>query len=66
LTANKDDGRPPDTATTALRSWRATQTGYGDGGWSAPLGAVQFYVTLTRGSAADPWQVASVMVPTNN
>jgi len=66
LTANKDDGRPPDTATTALRSWRATQTGYGDGGWSAPLGAVQFYVTLTRASAADPWQVASVMVPTNN
>jgi len=30
------------------------------------LGAVQFYVTMTRVSAADPWQVASVMVPANN
>lgn len=65
LTANADDGRPPDTDTTALRSWTSVQTGVGDGGWTAQLGSATRYVTMTRASAADPWLVSTVMAPGN-
>jgi hypothetical protein len=66
LSENHDDGRPADTATTAMRSWTATSTGHGDGGWTAAMGDVLMFVTLTRASTANGWQIASLQIPQAN
>jgi hypothetical protein len=65
LTENHDDGRPPDTPGTAMRSWTATSTGHGDGGWTAPMGDVLLFVSMAR-SPSGPWQVASLQIPQAN
>jgi hypothetical protein len=66
LAENHDDGRPPDTPGTAMRSWTATSTGHGDGGWTAPMGSALMFVTLTRASTANGWRVASIQIPEAN
>jgi len=66
LVVNHDDGRPPDTATSAVRSWTETSTGHGTDGWSGPMGSAVLFVTLTRPAAVGPWRVASVQIPSAN
>lgn len=63
LSANHDDGRPPDSATAAVRAWTITSTGHSADGWSAPMGSVLMFVSMTRGQPADPWRVAAVQIP---
>ncbi len=61
LTANHDDGRPPDQLGSAARAYTvATTTGHGDNAWSAPLDSQTMYVFLTRTGTATPWQVSRV------
>ncbi len=66
LAENHDDGRPPDTSTTAVRSWTETSTGHGTDGWTGPMGSAVLFVTLTRPAAVGPWRVASVQIPSAN
>ncbi len=60
LTANHDDGRPPDQLGAAARAYTVATTGHGDNGWSAPLDSQTMYVFLTRTGTATPWQVSRV------
>jgi len=60
LTANHDDGRPPDQLGAAARAYTVATTGHGDAGWSAPLDSQTMYVFLTRTGTATPWQVSRV------
>ncbi len=60
LTANHDDGRPPDQLGSAARSYTVDTTGHGDNGWVAPLDSQTMYVFMTRTGTATPWQVARV------
>jgi len=63
LTENHDGGRPPDTPTTAVRSWAVTITGHGADNWTAPMGTALVFVSLTRTSPTTPWQVSGVQIP---
>jgi hypothetical protein len=65
LAENHDDGRPPDTVTTAARSWTVTSTGHSPDGWTAPMGDVLLFVSMTR-SPSGPWQIASLQIPQAN
>jgi len=60
LTANHDDGRPPDQLGAAARAYTVATTGHGDNGWTAPLDSQTMYVFLTRTGTATPWQVSRV------
>ncbi len=60
LTANHDDGRPPDQLGAAARGYTITVTGHGDNGWTAPLDSQTMYVFLTRTGTTTPWQVSRV------
>ena len=60
LTANHDDGRPPDQLGASARAYTVATTGYGDAGWSTPLDSQTMYVFLTRTGTATPWQVSRV------
>ena len=65
LVRNVDDGQPLDELRSAARSYRVAitgqgATGWGTGGWSAPLDASTIYLRLARTEASAPWQVASV------
>jgi len=60
LTANHDDGRPPDQLGAAARAYTVATTGHGDNAWSAPLDSQTMYVFLTRTGTATPWQVSRV------
>ncbi len=60
LTANHDDGRPPDQLGSAARAYTVATTGHGDSGWSTPLDSQTMYVFLTRTGTATPWQVSRV------
>lgn len=62
VTANHDDGQPPDQLTTAARSFTLTATGHGDSGWTAPEQGNTMYVFLTRTGAEYPWQVDHITV----
>jgi len=63
LAENHDGGRPPDTPTTAVRSWMVTITGHSADGWTAPMGTALVFVSLTRTSPTAPWQVSGVQIP---
>ncbi len=63
LAENHDGGRPPDTPTTAVRSWAVTITGHSADSWTAPMGTALVFVSLTRTSPTTPWQVSGVQVP---
>jgi len=63
LAENHDGGRPPDTPTTAVRSWMVTTTGHSADGWTAPMGTALVFVTMTRTSPTAPWQVSGVQIP---
>jgi len=63
LAENHDGGRPPDTPTTAVRSWMVTTTGHSADGWTAPMGTALVFVTMIRTSPAAPWQVSGVQIP---
>jgi hypothetical protein len=60
LTANHDDGRPPDQLGAAARAYTVATTGHGDNAWSAPLDSQTMYVFLTRSGTATPWQASRV------
>ncbi len=60
LTANHDDGRPPDQLGSAARAYTVATTGHGDNGWTTPLDSQTMYVFMTRTGTATPWQVARV------
>jgi len=60
LTANHDDGRPPDQLGAAARAYTVATTGHGDNAWSAPLDSQTMYVFLTRTGTATPWQASRV------
>jgi len=60
LTANHDDGRPPDQLGAAARAYTVATTGHGDNGWTTPLDSQTMYVFMTRTGTATPWQVARV------
>ncbi len=60
LTANHDDGRPPDQLGSAARAYTVATTGHGDNAWSVPLDSQTMYVFLTRTGTATPWQVSRV------
>jgi len=60
LTANHDDGRPPDQLGSAARAYTVATTGHGDNGWTTPLASQTMYVFMTRSGTATPWQVARV------
>jgi len=61
LTANHDDGRPPDQLGSAARAYTVATTGHGDNaGWTASLDSQTMYVFLTRTGTATPWQVSRV------
>lgn len=62
LVENHDGGRPPDTATTAVRSWTVTSTGRSPDGWSAPMGTALVFVAMTRPILAAPWQVSGLEI----
>jgi len=66
MTENRDDGRPPDTATTAVRAWTVTSTGHSPDGWMAPMGDVVIYVSMTRAAPTSPWQISSLMIQQAN
>jgi len=63
LAENHDQGRPPDTGTTAVRSWTVTTAGHSPDNWTAPMGTALVFVTMIRTSSTDPWQVAGVQIP---
>jgi len=66
LTPDHDDGRPPDTATSAVRGWTVTATGHAADGWSAPMSSVVMFVSMTRPTPASGWQVCSLRIPAAN
>jgi len=66
LTPDHDDGRPPDTATSAVRGWTVTATGHAADGWSAPMNSVVMFVSMTRATPAGGWQVSSLRIPAAN
>jgi len=66
LAPDHDDGRPPDTATSAVRGWTVTATGHAADGWSAPMSSVVMFVSMTRGTPANAWQVSSLRIPAAN
>jgi len=66
LAQDHDDGRPPDTATSAVRGWTVTATGHAADGWSAPMNSVVMFVSMTRGTPAGGWQVCSLRMPAAN
>ncbi len=63
LAENHDGGRPPDTPTTAVRSWAVTITGHSADSWTAPMGTALVFVSMTRTSLSAPWQVSGVQIP---
>jgi len=66
LVKDHDDGRPPDTATSAVRGWTVTATGHAADGWSAPMNSVVMFVSMTRATPASGWQVSSLRIPAAN
>jgi hypothetical protein len=66
LAQDHDDGRPPDTATSAVRGWTVTATGHAADGWSAPMSSVVMFVSMTRPTPAGGWQVCSLRIPAAN
>ncbi len=66
LAQDHDDGRPPDTATSAVRGWTVTATGHAADGWSAPMSSVVMFVSMTRATPAGAWQVSSLRIPAAN
>jgi len=66
LVKDHDDGRPPDTATSAVRGWTVTATGHAADGWSAPMSSVVMFVSMTRATPASGWQVSSLRIPAAN
>ncbi len=66
LAQDHDDGRPPDTATSAVRGWTVTATGHAADGWSAPMSSVVMFVSMTRGTPTSWWQVSSLRIPAAN
>jgi len=66
LAQDHDDGRPPDTATSAVRGWTVTATGHAADGWSAPMSSVVLFVSMTRPTPASGWQVCSLRIPAAN
>ena len=66
LVKDHDDGRPPDTATSAVRGWTVTATGHAADGWSAPMSSVVLFVSMTRPTPASGWQVCSLRIPAAN
>jgi len=66
LAQDHDDGRPPDTATSAVRGWTVTATGHAADGWSAPMSSVVMFVSMTRATPASGWQVCSLRIPAAN
>jgi hypothetical protein len=66
LAPDHDDGRPPDTATSAIRGWTVTATGHAADGWSAPMSSVVLFVSMTRTTPASGWQVCSLRIPAAN
>jgi len=66
LAPDHDDGRPPDTATSAVRGWTVTATARAADGWSAPMSSVVLFVSMTRPTPASGWQVSSLRIPAAN
>lgn len=66
LAPDHDDGRPPDTATSAVRGWTVTATGHAADGWSTPMSSVVMFVSMTRTTPASGWQVSSLRIPAAN
>jgi len=66
LAPNHDDGRPPDTATTAVRAWTATSTGHSPDGWTSPMGSALIFVSMTRTTPSGSWQVSTIQIPQAN
>ncbi len=66
LAENHDQGRPPDTAAAAVRSWTVTTTGRGPDSWTAPMGTALVFVTMNRTDQTAPWQVSGVQIPSAN
>ena len=66
LAENHDQGRPPDTAAAAVRSWTVTTTGHSPDSWTAPMGTALVFVTMNRTDQTAPWQVSGVQIPSAN
>ncbi|MCF2526721.1 hypothetical protein [Yinghuangia soli] len=54
---NDEAGKPPDTPTTALRTWAVTVSPVADSGWRGVPDTLTVYVTLGRSAVDQPWRV---------